>query len=620
MFVDSSMNNIYESNYGKLVKQNELNRAKDKYNRAQNPMKTGVVSRPAFASQFAQVLDTNDNLSGLATSNDDYFHNNMQPYLRGKITQNTEVERMSNYTNRRTGNDELYINKKEVPAMFKPTIDDQVCGMKNNDDFYKSRLNKSSIRNNEFPIESIRVGPGLNKGYSSSGVGGFQQADTLRYATPFDIQKNKPLTDQRNKTFRIPFQGPTNKIGKRTALDNLTKNLPETVFENTIDNLFTTTGAVLKPTVRTNENIKATNAPITHKEYQGNAVDTVLKQHESDNYNKENVIVYDNERQSYETQTVVSNVTSMVDAIVSPVLDTMKHSIKEYFVDAARQEGHMNPQMPDAITVHDSSDITRTTIKETTIHDSDKLNLKGEDGTYTMLHDDAKTTTKETTIHDNDNANLKAGDGTYYGIDDMAKTTTKETVAIKDVYRNIGGTTYRTVYYDPDLVAKTTTKQTTIYKSEGFISGILEGLFGGYLSANPEAKNTNSQFNHIDYKGTLTTDVKNQISHEAVNNAEIDGTREAMNIAAGHTPNGGQSNLGKIHNSKVNVKSNKTIGESISQRTEGNVGRIYQSTPNTNGCGITKETEQLNSYENRLDPNTLSQLKSNPYNLSITPS
>jgi hypothetical protein len=650
MFVNSSMNNIYESNYSKLVKQNELNKAKDKYNKAQNPMKTGIVSRPAFASQFSQVLETNDNLSGLAKSDEDYFHNNMQPYLRGNITQNTDIERMSNYTNRRTGNDDLYIHKREVPNMFKPTIDDQVCGMKNNDDFYKSRLNNSSKRNNEFPIEPIRVGPGLNKGYSSVGVGGYQQADTLKFVTPVDIQKNKPLTDQTSKTFRIPFQGPTNKIGKRGALDNLSKNLPDKVFENNIDNLFRTTGAVLKPTVRTNENLKATNAPISHVEYKGNLKDNELRQSEKDNYNKENVIVYDNERQSYETKTVVSNVKSMVEAIVSPVLDTMKHSIKEYFVDAARQEGMMNPQIPNAITVHDSSDITRTTIKETTIHNSDKLNLKGEDGTYTMLHDDARTTTKETTIHDNDNTNLKGGDGTYtmlhddartttkettihdnentnlkggdgtyYGIDDVLKTTTKETIAIKDVYRNIGGTTYRTIYYDPDLVAKTTTKQTTIHKSEGFISGILEGLFGGYLSANPEAKNTNSQFNHIDYKGTLTTNIKNQVSHEATNNAEIDGTREAINIASGHTPNGGQSNLGKIHNSHVNVKSNKTISESISQRSEGNLGRIYQQTPNTNACGITKETDQLNSYENRLDPNTLSQLKTNPYNLSIIP-
>jgi hypothetical protein len=338
----------------------------------------------------------------------------------------------------------------------------------------------------------------------------------------------------------------------------------------------------------------------------------------------------------------------MVNAIVSPVLDTLKHSIKEYLVDASRQEGHMNPQMPNAITVHDSSDITRTTIKETTIHNSDILNLKGEEGTYTMIQDDARITTKETTIHDIENANLKGPDGTYtmiqddarittkettihdikngnlkgpdgtyYGLDDKPRITVKETVGIKDVYRNIGGNTYRTVLYDPELIAKTTIKETTIHKTEGFISGILEGLFGGYLIAKPEAKNTNSEFSHIDYKGSIMTNIKNQTSREATNNAEIDETRETINILSSHTPNAGQSNLSKTYNSKINIKTNKTIEESLSSRTEGNIARIYQNTPNSNACGITKETMQLNSYENRLDPENLKMLKNNPFNISI---
>ena len=83
-------------------------------------------------------------------------------------------------------------------------------------------------------------------------------------------------------------------------------------------------------------------------------------------YGKTNVIVYDNERNQYETKTVVTNVTSLVSAIVNPLVDTMKNSIKEYLIDAPRQEGMMNVQMPEAVTVHDPNDITRTTIKETT--------------------------------------------------------------------------------------------------------------------------------------------------------------------------------------------------------------------------------------------------------------
>lgn len=620
MYKKPSMENIYQSTYYRDVKKDELTRGNKMYNKAQNSMDTGIVSRPAFASQFAQITDQNDSLTGEPMSDHDYFHNNMQPFLSGNVTQNTDIERMSNMTNRNTGRDDLYIHKKETPCFFQPVKDDQVCGMKNNDEFYKSRIDKFRSRNNDFPIQPIRVGPGLNQGYSSQGTGGFHQAATLQYATPVDLQKVKPLTDQTSKTFRVPFQGPSKKISTRGMDENVSKHTPERVFERNKDNWFTTTGAVTKQTERSIQNIVPTNAPITHKEYKGIAKDTQLLQKPNDDYGKETIMVYDNERQTYVTKTVVSNLTSVVNAVVAPLVDTMKNSIKEYLIDAPRQEGNMQPQKPEALTVHDPSDVTRTTIKETTIHDAEKLNLKGQDETYTMLHDDARTTTKETTIHDSEMLNLKGEDGTYYGIDDKARTTTKETVAVKDVYRNIGGTTYRTVSYNPELVAKTTTKQTTIHKSEGFLGGILEGLFGGYLSANPEAKNTNKQFLHESYIGTGETAIKNQTSHEATDNAEIDGTREAIMIAAGHTPNGGQSSLSKIHNGTVNIKSNKTIGESYSQRSVNNPNKIYQSTPNANACGITKETDQLNSYEERLDPKSVLQpLKDNPFNISINP-
>ena len=653
MFKQSSLDNIYSSTYYTDVKRDELIRGTKMYNKAQNPMETGIVPRPAFASMFSEIEDNNDNLSGMKMEKSDYIHNNMVPFLKGNVTQNVDVERMSNYTDRMSGNDSLYMKKTEVPCLFKPSINDQVCsrGMRNNDEFLKSRVVDPLSRNNEFPIQQIRVGPGLNRGFSSAGIGGFQQTDALRYAAPPDLQANKPKTDQTSKTFQIPFQGPkTNSVTKRSMTENVVKNLPERTFEQNKENFFVTTGAYTKPTERSNQNIKQTNAPLGHIEYTGGAKDTVNLQNTNDDYGKANVVVYDNERNNYETKTVVTNLTSLVNAVVSPLVDTMKNSIKEYLIDAPRQEGMMNPQMPQAVTVHDPNDITRTTIKETTIHDAEKLNLKGEDGTYTAIQDDVKTTTKETTIHDAEKLNLKGEDGTYSAIQDDAKTTTKETLihdsaklnvkagegtyteiqdkartttnetlGVKDVYRNIGGVVYRTVSYSTDLVAKTTTKETTIHKSEGFLGGILEGLFGGYLSSNPFAKDTNKQSTHDQYIGSGNTNVKEQMSHLAADNAEIDGTREKMLIDAGHIPNGGQSSLSKINNGTINMKANKSIVESLAPRKMHNVEKVYQTTPNSNVNGITKESSQLNSYENRLDKNTLSSLKNNPFNIQVNP-
>ncbi len=622
MFKQSSLDNMYSSTYYTDVKRDELIRGTKMYNKAQNPMETGIVPRPAFASMFSEIEDNNDNLSGMKMEKEDYIHNNMVPFLKGNVTQNVDVERMSNYTDRMSGNDSLYMKKTEVPCLFKPSINDQVCsrGMRNNDEFLKSRVVDPLSRNNEFPIQQIRVGPGLNRGYSSAGVGGFQQIDALRYGAPPDLQANKPKTDQTSKTFQIPFQGPkTNSVTKRSMTENVVKNLPERTFEQNKENFFVTTGAYTKPTERSNQNIKETNAPLGHIEYTGGAKDTVNLQNTNDDYGKANVIVYDNERNNYETKTVVTNLTSLVNAVVSPLVDTMKNSIKEYLIDAPRQEGMMNPQMPQAVTVHDPNDITRTTIKETTIHDAEKLNLKGEDGTYTAIQDDAKTTTKETLIHDSAKLNVKAGEGTYTEIQDKARTTTNETLAVKDVYRNIGGVVYKTVAYSTDLVAKTTTKETTIHKTEGFLGGILEGLFGGYLSSKPFAKDTNKQSTHNEYMGSGNTNVKEQMSHLATDNAEIDGTREKILIDAGHTPNGGQSSLSKINNGNINMKSNKSIVESLAPRKMHNVEKVYQATPNSNVNGITKESSQLNSYENRLDKDTLSALKNNPFNIQVNP-
>ena len=75
---------------------------------------------------------------------------------------------------------------------------------------------------------------------------------------------------------------------------------------------------------------------------------------------------------------------------------------------------------------------------------------------------------------------------------DEAKTTIRETVKAVDTVRNIGGVTYNVSVYDPEIVARTTVKvQSLVAKSPyGFLGGMLEGLFGGYISKEIDLKNT----------------------------------------------------------------------------------------------------------------------------------
>ena len=74
---NSSMDNMYSSTYYRNVKKDEFLRGTQMYNKAQNPMETGIVPRPAFASMFAQVTDDNlgDNLTGEQRNNEDFKHN-----------------------------------------------------------------------------------------------------------------------------------------------------------------------------------------------------------------------------------------------------------------------------------------------------------------------------------------------------------------------------------------------------------------------------------------------------------------------------------------------------------------------------------------------------------------
>ena len=94
----------------------------------------------------------------------------------------------------------------------------------------------------------------------------------------------------------------------------------------------------------------------------------------------------------------------------------------------------MSVNVPNKQTIYDPNDIAKTTIKETTLHDSGDQNITG---------------IKKQTIYDPN---------------DIARTTIKETTIYNDVEKAVKGPTKLTVY-DPNDVAKTTIKETTLFES-----------------------------------------------------------------------------------------------------------------------------------------------------------
>jgi hypothetical protein len=669
-----SMNNIYDSRYFDKVKADEQNRSNKMYEYSKKPYESGVVSKTSGSAMFnrkfySEINDNNNNnnnnrgsSSGSGGINDDNYtfsltgekvplssfsHNNMTPFLKKNVTQNTNIENMSMLDNL-TGNNSLKKGKQEIQCMFKPQMNSggNICGMKNNDDFFKSRIELSEVANNFFPIEKIRVGPGLNQGFGSESSGGFHQADTLEYAKPRTLDELRTKINQKQTYFEIPVKGHVKGPDRRGEIAPMAKQRPDTVFEQTEDMWIKTTGANTKDTLRPAQNIRPTVRQESHVEYKGNIANKDLNQGIKDDYGKSKIILYNNERETTENKTVITNVTSIIKAIVSPIMDALKYTNKEYTVEATRGVGNPSIQIPSKATLYDPvNHVMKTTVKETTIHDNEAGNLTGNKETYTALTDTAKTTVKETTLHDNEVGNLTGNKETYSAATDLAKTTIKETLIhdtvltnvksnegayfknsddakktlrqtlpTQDTVRNIGGVVYKVTLYDPDIVAKTTTKETTIMgKSEyGFIGGMLEGIFGGYINKNVEMKNTQKQFTSdvSEYGIAGSTNDYRQPDRTADENAEIDGTREAILIAAGHTPNPGNVNIG-IDSADIDMYSKKPLENSFAAREKGNVGIIYQSTPSLDNCGITKMPNKSNAYSNRLDADLLEAVNNN---------
>ncbi len=642
-----SMNNYYNSTNWETIKNRELLLNS-------NSKLNNLNYSNGEQSDFASIEESFISLTGEKMNLDNFKHNNMQKFIKSGVTQNVNVDNYIIDKNKDVNN--LYNNKKELESFFSPQKDiNNINGSNFKSNFIKNRTvnTLSQINNNVFPIDQIRVGPGIDDGYSNTGSGGFHNFYNNIHSMPKDIDELRTKTNQKMRTFNNNYKAPEIKTAQRGIVNSFNKNKPEKVFKTTKNNWFKTTGANLKDSKRPIENVKDTNKQYSHIEYSGGVKYIKPGVGNDDQYGKDTIMVYDNERQTTENKTSISNITSIVKSVIAPIVDGIKFSTKEYMVDSARETGgnikgpvekpttydpvnHITKTTVKETTIHDndnanlkgaetgysaSQDIAKTTVKETTIHDNDNGNLKGADAGYSASQDIAKTTVKETTIHDNNIGNLK-GDTleTYVTYDDKAKTTLKETCStlLKDNFRNIGHVKYKTYVYDPDLVAKTTVKETTVKgKSEyGFLGGILNSLVGGYSNKKIKLNNTNKEFTS---QASTTGNISSVQDHRSgfrkqYYDAEQDETREKILMAAGHTPNPGNMNL-NIDSKDINITVNKN---NINREEYGHVGKIYQNQPNIKNT-FTKENLQDNAYKDRLDSSIMQSLKSNELNIGINP-
>ena len=201
------------------------------------------------------------NLTGTTIEN--FKHNNMIPFFGGSVKQNMDVNKNQATLDLFTGNFTYDKPKQESAPMFQPEQDlGNIYGNPVSIDEELQYYTPSQRRNNEFPIPSINVGPGLNQGYTAEPSGGFAQNSTRDYVMPKTVDELRAKTNP-----KLTYEGRV-LSGKginqnRTAIPNVQKYRPETSFELGSERWFTTKGAVTGNTQRPEQIIRNTKRKVS---------------------------------------------------------------------------------------------------------------------------------------------------------------------------------------------------------------------------------------------------------------------------------------------------------------------------------------------------------------------
>jgi hypothetical protein len=353
-------------------------------------------------SETENYSDSFTSLTGESKPKFEFKHNNMKPYFGSSVTQSTDSGSRDGILDLYTGTGSQHIQKKANTPFFKPEKDMQwINGMPSTTDFIQDRMrgNVSSKMNNTKPWEEIQVGPGLNKGFSSEGTGGFnsgmQERDSWKPKTVDELR----VANNAKKTYNGQMLG--KHIGRRGPRGNLGKmeqHKPDTFFINNPDRYFTTTGVEKRGTAPTTHVFRPENRSSTTREYFGggdttnaNGIYQSGKHQQSQkvqldplnigtasrangwtesngNYGKSGYKSLPNSRSLTGETKSMGIVERGFYAMVTPILDVIKPTLKENVIHHKRPTGNVSGGKNGVSNsrVWNPSDVARTTIREQT--------------------------------------------------------------------------------------------------------------------------------------------------------------------------------------------------------------------------------------------------------------
>ena len=319
-----------------------------------------------------------ESLTGNSVRASSLEHNNMVPFFGSKVTQSSDVKGYEGLLDIYTGSGNNSVKKEGIAPMFKPEAGlTHIYGAPNTSDYIQDRMKDSltSKMNNVKPWQEIQVGPGLGKGYSSKGSGGFnsgmeQRAKYMpKTVEQLRVKTNPKVTYGGQILGAYSGNGLANSANK-AMIGKVEKNRPDRHYVNSADRWFTTTGAEKAQTARSAVILQPENRTTTTREYFGNAADregegtyqpghyrgTHKQQLKSENmgvatgtggwgatpqdYGKKGYNAKTNARTLTSERTQPGIAGALVNALTAPLMDVLRPSRKENVIGNMRPMGN----------------------------------------------------------------------------------------------------------------------------------------------------------------------------------------------------------------------------------------------------------------------------------------
>ncbi len=514
-----------------------------------------LLERPE-ASRSSNIDNMNQSMSltGEIMRNDDFKHNNMVPFYGSNVKQNTDSDANSGLVERYTGVSDLSIRKEETASLF-DLQQENIYGTQNVSDKMRDRYSASNFKQGVPLIEPVRVGPGLNKGYSSQPSGGFQQNDALDYARQPTVDELRVATNPKmsyegrivrgfkgtrrgmtpvvnqNRVIRFHSHGDIPRMNTTVVTSGETSR---EVFTdkptNRQDTLYSYSGPAGPSVLKGGESLEAYTNQTTHKQdLEGYGFRNATNQ----NRESKLKIQYCSEVRKEETKekSYLGHATSLVNKIVAPVQDLLRPTLKETNIHDGSIERNFS-SVRKSQTIHDTNDVARTTLKELGIHDNrlGSINVSGSG----RAEDPAPTnkTARETLKQWIEHAN-PTGPGvrnSAYNIDN-AKKTVKETTGDnkhKGIATQSKGAAYIT---NPKNAPETSRQHVSTTEYSGQANGRTYGTYSVTDTIAPETNKENTSNNS--YIGNGQGEEK-PTSYADIYNATLNDLREG--ISKGREP------------------------------------------------------------------------------------